>query len=134
MRLLVYSVLRLVLLAAALGLGYLLGLRSWLLVLVAAVIAALAAYVLLPGPRDAAAAQLAAGLGGRRARGPRPDEDAAYEDAVVDRAAESSEGERDAEQHAVGEFDEAGPAQDDDQVPPARTPEHGAGQAQHRHD
>ncbi|MBE1878618.1 DUF4229 domain-containing protein [Myceligenerans pegani] len=87
---LIYTVLRLALFAGSLGLLYLAGLRSWLLVGVAAVAAFALSYVLLHGPRDAAAAWLAdrrerrrAGTGGSVAEA-----DAAHEDAVVDRATE----------------------------------------------
>lgn len=71
MRLLLYSVLRVLLLLGALGLGYLLGLRSWLLVLVAVVIAAALSYLFLRGPRDAAVGELAAGFSRPRADRPR---------------------------------------------------------------
>lgn len=66
MPLVVYSLLRLAVLGVALGLGYLAGLRSWLLVIVATVVAALVSYLLLRGPRDAAAARLAEAAGRRR--------------------------------------------------------------------
>ncbi|MBO0608796.1 DUF4229 domain-containing protein [Myceligenerans salitolerans] len=89
MPLVTYTVLRLALFAGALGLLYLAGLRSWLLVGIAAVAAPALSYVLLRGPRDAAATWLA----DRRARrgltaGAAADADAAHEDAVVDRATE----------------------------------------------
>ncbi|WP_123815825.1 DUF4229 domain-containing protein [Myceligenerans xiligouense] len=90
MPLVIYTVLRLALFGGALGLLYLAGLRSWLLVGVAAVAAFALSYVLLSVPRDAAARWLAdrrarrgAGTGGSGA-----DADAAHEDAIVDRATE----------------------------------------------
>jgi hypothetical protein len=140
-RLLVYSALRLAVLAAALGLGWLLGLRSWLLVLVAAVIAALASYVFLRGPRDAAAADLAARARARAAD--RADDDAAVEDAADERArrpvrapgggpAGASEGERHGEQDAVAELDEPGVAQDEDELAPGGPAEHPTREPQDR--
>ncbi|MDD9207773.1 DUF4229 domain-containing protein [Georgenia sp. 10Sc9-8] len=89
MRILLYSLLRVALVLGAVGVLYALGMRSWLLWLAALVVAALLSYVLFARQRDAAAAQLAAGVERRRER-PRgrtvPDEDAAYEDAAVDEA------------------------------------------------
>ncbi|WP_460705125.1 DUF4229 domain-containing protein [Myceligenerans halotolerans] len=90
MPLVIYTMLRLALFAGALGLLHLAGLRSWLLVGVAAVAAFALSYVLLGGPRDAAARWLA---DRRERRGTRTgasaaDADAAHEDAVVDRATE----------------------------------------------
>jgi Protein of unknown function (DUF4229) len=85
-----YSVLRLALLAACFGLGYWAGLRSWLLLLVATFGALGLSYVLLGGPREAAARHLAE-RAERRAAGESDlpasaRDDAAHEDAVVDRA------------------------------------------------
>ncbi|MBL0887471.1 DUF4229 domain-containing protein [Myceligenerans indicum] len=90
MPLVIYTVLRLALFAGALGLLYVAGLRSWLLVGVAAVAAFALSYVLLSGPRDAAATWLADRRERRRARqgGSVADADAAHEDAVIDRATE----------------------------------------------
>ncbi len=103
MRLVKYSLLRLLLLAAALGLGYLLGLRGWLLAVLATVIAALASYALLAGSRDAAAAQLAEGASRRRPRSS-VDDDAVHEDAAVDAAAaEDAAARAAADAHAAGE-------------------------------
>lgn len=88
MPVIVYSVLRLALLAVALVAGALAGLRDWLLVVVAALVAWGLSYVLLPGPRDAAARWLADRAERRRATGVRfspgveADEDA--EDAEAD--------------------------------------------------
>ncbi|WP_239073159.1 DUF4229 domain-containing protein [Sediminihabitans luteus] len=59
MPLVTYTVLRLLLFAAALGGLYLAGVRDWLLVLLAAVVALLLSYLLLAKPRDAAATYLA---------------------------------------------------------------------------
>lgn len=86
MRVLTYSLLRLLVFGVALGLGYLLGLRWWLLVLVAAVLAALASYAFLGRSRDAAAAALAERAARRGPRAPRVDVDAEAEDAAVDAA------------------------------------------------
>lgn len=146
MRLLVYSLLRLAVFGAALGLGYLLGLRNWLLVLVAVVIAAAVSYVVLKGPRDAAVAALAAGGERRRARPARVDVDAEHEDAVDEAAraavagtpaatapdpgasaagyAPGSERQREPQQQPVREFQQAGGAQDADEVAPGGTPQH----------
>lgn len=68
MRILTYSLWRLLLLAAVAGVLYLVGLRSWLLGVTAVVVAALVAYLLLPGPRAAAAGQLASHDALRRAQ------------------------------------------------------------------
>lgn len=84
MRVLTYSLLRLLVFGVALGIGYLLGLRWWLLVLVAAVLAALTSYALLGRSRDAAAAELAERAARRGPRAPRVDLDAEAEDAAVD--------------------------------------------------
>ncbi len=54
-----YTVLRLLLFAAALGVGYVAGLRSWLLLLVAIVVAFAVSYVLLAKQKDAAASWIA---------------------------------------------------------------------------
>ena len=95
--LVVYSVLRVALLLACFGLAWLAGLRSWLAVLVAALAAWALSYVLLSGPRDAAARQLAEAAERRReARGRavlsgRAREDAAMEDAA-DEAARRQDG------------------------------------------
>ena len=90
-RLVWYSLLRLVVLAGAVGIGYVLGLRGWLLILMGVVFAAAASYLLLRGPRDAAARQLAGAL---RAR----DVDADAEDAIDEAARRAaSEREREAE-------------------------------------
>lgn len=153
MRLLVYSLLRLAVFGAALGLGYLLGLRNWLLVLVAVVIAAAVSYLVLKGPRDAAVAALAEGGERRRTRPARVDVDAEHEDAVDEaaRAAATgtpvtpvaatgpepgavmppapgdgpgSERERDPQHQAVREFQQAGGAQDADEVAPGGSPQH----------
>lgn len=87
MPLVIYTVLRLALFAGALGLLYLAGLRSWLLVGVAALAAFALSYVLLGGPRDAAATWLAGRRERRRTRRgvSGADDDAAREDAAVDR-------------------------------------------------
>ncbi|MGY4645463.1 DUF4229 domain-containing protein [Cellulomonas sp. URHB0016] len=88
MPLVTYSVLRLALFAVCLGLLWWAGMRSWLVVVVAALVAWGLSYVLLRGPRDAAARQLAdraerrRALAGRERFGGRAQEDADLEDAV----------------------------------------------------
>lgn len=131
MRLLVYSLLRLLLFAAALAGLYALGLRSWLLVVVAAFVAAATSYLILQGPRTAAVAQVAGTVEARRAR-PRTDVDAAVEDAWDDatRAADPpSQGQGEPQEDAVGQLDQPGPLEDRDEVEPGGPPEHGPGSA-----
>lgn len=83
----VYSLLRLGLLAAALVALWAVGLGGWLLVVVAAVVAWALSYVLLGGPRDRAALWVAERARARRS-GPRftpgVESDAAAEDAEAD--------------------------------------------------
>lgn len=80
----IYTVLRLLLFAAALGVGYLVGLRSWLLLLVAVVVAFAVSYLVLAKQKDAAARWLAERAerrrAGREGMGRIIDEDAAAED------------------------------------------------------
>jgi uncharacterized oligopeptide transporter (OPT) family protein len=84
---LVYSLLRLSLFAALLAVGYVVGLRGWLLVLVAVIVAFAVSYLALTRQRDAAALWLAERAERRKAaREQRVDEDAAYEDSVADQA------------------------------------------------
>ncbi|MFC8600684.1 DUF4229 domain-containing protein [Isoptericola sp. NPDC057191] len=90
MPLVMYTVWRILLFVAALGGGYLLGLRSWLLVLVAAVVAFAVSYLALGGPRDSAARWLAEKEQRRKDGSAKHDVDTDYEDAVMDR--ESAEG------------------------------------------
>lgn len=83
-----YTVLRLLIFAAAFGVGYLAGLRSWLLLLVAIVVAFAVSYILLAKQKDAAALWIAA-RAERRRTGDEGlakviDEDAAAEDSVFD--------------------------------------------------
>lgn len=84
----VYSVLRIALLFACLGILWWVGLRSWLVVVVATFLAWGLSYVLLSGPRDAAARQLAERAERRRLAGDtavlgkRAQEDADIEDAA----------------------------------------------------
>ncbi|WP_456787566.1 DUF4229 domain-containing protein [Cellulomonas sp. P5_C5] len=91
----VYSVLRLALFGACLGLLWWAGLRSWLVVIVAAFLAWGISYVLLAGPRDAAARQLAdqaerrRAAGDRTVLGKRAQEDADVEDAADEAARDS---------------------------------------------
>jgi hypothetical protein len=85
--LLIYSLLRLALFGAALGLLYLVGLRGWLLPVVAVVVALALSYLTLTKPRDAATRWIAARADRRaaeRAVFPKVDADAAHEDAQVD--------------------------------------------------
>lgn len=88
MPLAVYSAVRLALLGAVVLLLALAGLRGWLLLGVAVVIAWLASYALLGRLRDGAARYLAEAAERRRSGegprfGPRIEADAAYEDALV---------------------------------------------------
>jgi hypothetical protein len=86
--LVLYTLWRVLLFVAVLGVGYLAGLRSWLLLVVAAVVALTVSYLALRRPRDAAARWLAERAERRKAASGtsrRVDEDTAYEDAVVDR-------------------------------------------------
>ncbi len=84
----VYSVLRLVLFAAATGLLWWAGMRSWLAPLLAAFLAWGLSYVLLGRQRDGAALWLAQRAEQRRARGGRTAREAA------DAAAEDAEAEQ----------------------------------------
>ncbi|WP_344098832.1 DUF4229 domain-containing protein [Myceligenerans crystallogenes] len=87
MPLVIYTVLRLALFAGAVGLLYVAGLRSWLLVGVGALVAFALSYVLLARPRDAAARWLAERRDRRRtSASTTAAADAAHEDAAVDRA------------------------------------------------
>jgi hypothetical protein len=85
-----YTLWRILLFVAVLGVGYLAGMRGWLLVVVAAVVALAVSYLALRGPRDAAAGWLAERAERRKSTGERfsrqIQDDAAYEDAAVDRA------------------------------------------------
>ncbi|TDE91701.1 DUF4229 domain-containing protein [Occultella glacieicola] len=129
MALLIYSVLRILLVVAAGAVLYLLGLRSWLLVLAAVLVGAGLSYVLLEGPRRKAADAVAA----RRAGGDRFSralaDEAAEEDAEADSmarlrrearsepvrsgGAEEQGGQQD---QAEGELEESGVPQDSDEV------------------
>ncbi|WP_418274884.1 DUF4229 domain-containing protein [Isoptericola jiangsuensis] len=92
MPLVTYTVLRLLLFAAALGLAYVVGVRGWLLAVVALVVSFAVSYLALPKQKDAAAAWLAARSERRAQRrggaaeslDSRIAEDAAAEDAVFD--------------------------------------------------
>ena len=103
MPILTYSVLRLGLFGACLGVLYWVGLGGWLLVVVAAFAAWGVSYVVLAGPRDAAAVVLAE-QAARRADGRRfsaaVEADAAHEDAVLDAADRAEAAEQAAEQAA----------------------------------
>lgn len=83
----IYTLLRLALFGAALGLLYVAGLRGWLLPIVAVVVALAVSYLTLSTPRDAATRWMAARAGRRaaeRAAFPKTDVDAAHEDAQLD--------------------------------------------------
>lgn len=79
MPLVTYTLLRLGVFVAALVALWFAGMGSWLLLVVAAVVAAAISYVLFQKQRDAAVAWMAA----RKGRSPREADDAA-EDAIVD--------------------------------------------------
>lgn len=81
-----YSLYRLLLLAVAVVLLDLAGFESWLLLVLAVVVALLASQVLLRGPRDAAAVYLAQRAERRRAQRTVLEEDADAEDAESDAA------------------------------------------------
>lgn len=144
-----YSILRLGLFAACLGALFWAGLGGWLLVVVAAVAAWGVSYVVLAGPRDAAAVALA-GRAAKRASGHRfsaaAEADAAHEDAVVDAATDTDanvdanadaatrdrdqplHSEPEPEQHPVAELEHPGSREDRDEGDPARAGEHGHAQ------
>ncbi len=86
----VYSVLRVLLFVVALVVLGLAGLRDWLLVLVAAVVALMLSYLTLRRPREAASRWLAARAEHRSRTGERfsrqIEDDAAVEDAALDAA------------------------------------------------
>ena len=80
-----YTLLRLGLVAAALLVFWLIGLRGWLLGVVSIVVAALLSFLILQPQADAAAGQLAArGRRGRQAVDRSIAQDAAEEDALLD--------------------------------------------------
>jgi len=83
-----YTFLRLLVLAAVLGLLWIVGLRGWLLLVVALVVAALVSFLVLPRQANEAAAVIAR-RGGRRRKASSLDQaiaqDAAEEDALLER-------------------------------------------------
>lgn len=85
---LVYTVLRLGLFVAVLAVVGLLGARGWLLLVIAAVVSFALSYVLLRGPRERLAAQVADRVGERtdpaRRKQSKLDDDARAEDAAAD--------------------------------------------------
>jgi len=88
-----YSLARLVLFVAALGVVYLLGARQLIALLLAAAISMLLSYVLLRPLRDQAAERLAARA--QRRMAPRqPSEDEAVEDAAVEASLDAAEAPR----------------------------------------
>lgn len=116
MRLLTYTLWRLLILAVAAGVLYLLGLRSWLLAIAAIAVAAAGSYLFLKAPRDAAAEELAA-RSQRRSEPAHDGADELAEDAALDEPAGGpSEQEAEAEQDAVAELEQPGVPQDDDEV------------------
>ncbi|PFG34134.1 DUF4229 domain-containing protein [Sanguibacter antarcticus] len=91
MALLRYSVLRLALLVVIAVVLYQVGMRSIQLVVVAALLALMVSYILLGGPRESAAVEIAERRARRAAGGERfsrgIEDDAAAEDARIDGAA-----------------------------------------------
>ncbi len=91
MRLLVYTALRLVMVLAAAGVLYVLGMRSWLLWVTAIVLGALVSFLVLK-PQGQAAAQVISEYSPLREQrptfSPRVEQDAAYEDALLDERAD----------------------------------------------
>jgi membrane protein implicated in regulation of membrane protease activity len=86
--LLKYTVLRLALFIGAIWALTLLGASPLVALIGAAVVSFLLSYLLLRGPREQLAEQIAGRIERRRTRGPSAvDQDAAIEDAVADRAA-----------------------------------------------
>ncbi|MCA5895024.1 DUF4229 domain-containing protein [Isoptericola sp. NEAU-Y5] len=85
MPLVLYTLWRILIFVGALGLGYLLSMRSWLLVLFALVVAFAVSYLALRRPRDAAAAWLAERAERRQGARTGHDADTDFEDSVVDR-------------------------------------------------
>ncbi len=150
MRLLVYTVLRLLIVLAAAGLLYWVGMRSWVLWITALVVGALVSFLVLGKQRDAAVQVLAERDPARRPRprfSPTVEADAAYEDAIVDAGTSpphhpaadrapaepgGSERETEPEQHAVTELEQPGVPQDHDEVAPDGTTEHDAREAHRR--
>jgi hypothetical protein len=108
-----YTVWRILLFVAALGAGYVLGLRSWLLVLVAAVVAFAVSYLALARPREAAAVWLAEKEQRRKDGSAKHDVDTDFEDAVMDReSAESAEPSESAESAEPAESAESAESAD----------------------
>lgn len=143
-RLLVYTLLRVLLVLAAAGVLSLLGMRSWLLWVTAVVVGALLSYLLLR-PQGRAAANVLAEYSPVRAErpvfSPAVEADAAYEDALVDDAEARSaartpdavgtlEREPDAQQQAVAELEQPRVAQDRDEVAAGGAAEDGTGEPQ----
>jgi len=127
-RLAVYSLLRLGLFAVCLGVLYLVGMRSWLLVVLAALIAWGLSYVLLNRWRDAAASQLAEAaerrkeLGGKAELTGKARAEADLEDAA-DEAARTAEPETEpASGHEGESAPDTSPAGAEPEVAPAPTP------------
>lgn len=149
----IYSLLRLGLFGLCVWLLWWVGLGSWLAVLLAAFLAWALSYVLLAGPRDRAALQIAERVQARaeaRAAGhrfsPNVEEDAALEDAIVDAGAPDapdalaapgdevrpSEREPEAEERTVGELEHAGEAENLDEQPAARSRQDRGAEQDHR--
>lgn len=149
----VFTLLRLGLLVLAAVVLYAVGFRSWLLVLLATVVALALSYLLLTRQRDAAARYLADRAERRRHRPPTEDELA--EDELADRASASSgsgpsvpadggsapggsDREADAEQDPVSQLEHPGTGEDRSQQHAPRTEQDGpdqqpGGQRQQQH-
>ena len=144
MPLVVYSAQRLGLFVAALAALAAMSVGGWLLVVLAAVIAAILSYVLLGRSRDAAALWLHDRVSGRRSGrfGAGLAADAAAEDAAVDRLSDpggqravpepaaaqgaASQRETETQQRPVGELEQTGAGQDGAEQDPARAEQDGA--------
>ncbi|MCK6209796.1 DUF4229 domain-containing protein [Georgenia sp. EYE_87] len=121
MRLLVYTLLRLGLVLAAAGVLYLVGLRSWVLWIAAVVVGALLSFLLLGRQREDAASVLAQYDPLREERpafSPKVQQDADYEDAVVDAAEPGAAGGDVTAEHDPG-VDAANPRSASDELPGA---------------
>lgn len=128
----VYSVLRLALLVAALVAGWAVGLRGWLVVVVATVVAWAVSYLVLNRQRSAAALWLAERAERRRSTGRRisadVDSDAHAEDAEAEalRTGRGSHGQAEPQQDAVAELERARAGEDGPQQHAAGTEQDGA--------
>ncbi|WP_029252109.1 DUF4229 domain-containing protein [Paraoerskovia marina] len=129
----VYSLLRLAVFAGVLVALYAVGMRDWLLIVVAALAAFFVSYLALNGPRTRASEYLAARSEHRRATGEKfsreIEDEAAYEDAADDAArgldrrggGAELEGETEPEKDAEGELEHPGPGEHADEAGSGRT-------------